>query len=153
MWGKRTPCHKECNRAQIMSSRKTRCHGMSSPVDYSKESNTALCRDQKELGPLTKTQKPFVWNERKWFWTVVALLQGWWQAWGKSSRTNLAKSIKTAWETRALGSYYNESLNDKKNLLHIWNVTVTPTFLPYQQWVDSHVVRPARVSGTHGGEC
>lgn len=65
MWGKHTLCHKECNRAQIMSSRKTKCHDTSSPVEYSEESNTALCHNRKELVPLTKARKAFVWNERK----------------------------------------------------------------------------------------
>lgn len=46
--GKRTLCRRECNKAQIMSSRKTRCHDTSSPVEYSKESNTA---------PFKKTSK------------------------------------------------------------------------------------------------
>lgn len=63
-WGKRTLCHKEYNKAQIMSSRKTRCHDRSSPVEYSKESNTD-CHNQKELVRLTKAMKPFMWNERR----------------------------------------------------------------------------------------
>lgn len=50
---KRTLCHRECNKAQIMSSRKTRCHDTSSPVEDSRESNTAVQKDkQKKKKPL-----------------------------------------------------------------------------------------------------
>lgn len=49
---------------------------------------------------------------------------------------------------RSLACYRDEKTKKE----HFICMKCMSDYLPYQQWVDSHVVWPARVSGTHGGE-